>query len=194
MLLSFAIPSVLMLTLFWLLSNRMGSKGIDAVLLFSSCWILGEMLREYFFAFPWNILGNVWLGILPVSQVASLIGAYGLSILAVIVALVPVLLWRNPTNSRISVMIIIAVVVICYGYGQVQLNQGDIVSSNEDNVRVRIVQANLTKEQMYSQLTRFDSFLQHVKLTQKPESIFFRYILFLHYALYDDEFCRILCI
>ena len=47
-----------------------------------AAWVASEFLRGYLFGgFPWVPLGNSQVTVLPVEQLASLLGVYGLSAL-----------------------------------------------------------------------------------------------------------------
>ncbi len=69
-------------------------------LLFAALWVLVEYARSYgIFGFPWNLLGYVALAVLPVAQLAALVGTFGLSFLLVLVGLLPVA-WLNRAERR----------------------------------------------------------------------------------------------
>ena len=73
--------------LVWVLKAR----GLGRAVLFAASWALFEWLRGHVFTgFPWNLAGYGWTGFLPVLQSVSLIGIYGLSLLTVLVASLPV--------------------------------------------------------------------------------------------------------
>jgi len=49
-----------------------------------------EWIRSWAFSgFPWNVVGNIWNGYLPILQVVSVCGIYGLGILTVLIFTVP---------------------------------------------------------------------------------------------------------
>ena len=52
---------------------------------FCAFFVFFEWVRSWLFTgFPWNLLGNIWTGFVPVIQFASLTGVYGLSLLTVL--------------------------------------------------------------------------------------------------------------
>ncbi len=59
------------------LVNRAGTR---ALLLMPAAWVATEFARGYLFGgFPWVPLGNSQVTVLPVAQLASVLGVYGLS-------------------------------------------------------------------------------------------------------------------
>jgi apolipoprotein N-acyltransferase len=68
------------------------------VLVFPSLWVLVEYLRSLGeISFPWNLIGYSLTPLLPLSQLASLTGVFGLSF---VVVLGNVLLWKFASNLR----------------------------------------------------------------------------------------------
>ena len=96
---SFSLPSMLgpffwavfplmlaALCLFWgvvtYLARLLGGRGQGTLWLLPGLWVLMEWLRtQGYLGFPWGTLGYLWLGS-PAAQEASVIGVYGLSLLA----------------------------------------------------------------------------------------------------------------
>lgn len=60
--------------------------GPYAVLLSPLAWVATELGRTYLTDFPWVLLGYSQVTMLPIAQLASLIGVYGLSALLVLVS------------------------------------------------------------------------------------------------------------
>ena len=55
--------------------------GLSGLLLAPPAWVALEYLRGHLFGgFPWIPLGNTMITLLPVAQLASLLGVYGLSL------------------------------------------------------------------------------------------------------------------
>ncbi len=62
-------------------------KGFKKALFFSSIWVTAEYLRGILFTgFPWNLIGYSFGFSLPILQLTSVTGIYGLSFLAVLFA------------------------------------------------------------------------------------------------------------
>jgi apolipoprotein N-acyltransferase len=70
-----------------LMTSRLVNRvGAAAVLFMPAAWVATEFARGYLFGgFPWVPLGNSQVTVLPVAQLASVLGVYGLSALVAIV-------------------------------------------------------------------------------------------------------------
>jgi len=76
------------LCLFWglvtYLARLLGGRGTGTLWLLPGLWVVMEWLRtQGYLGFPWGTLGYLWLGS-PAAQVASVVGVYGLSLLATV--------------------------------------------------------------------------------------------------------------
>lgn len=74
------------LGLFWgivtYLARLLGGRGPGPLWLLPGLWVLMEWLRtQGYLGFPWGTLGYLWLGS-PAAQLGSVVGVYGLSLLA----------------------------------------------------------------------------------------------------------------
>jgi apolipoprotein N-acyltransferase len=68
------------------------------IVLFPACWVLMEYLRSLGeISFPWNFAGYALTSLLPLSQVASLTGVYGLSFIVIFGNMV---VWKFLTDTR----------------------------------------------------------------------------------------------
>lgn len=128
-----------------LLVRRFALGGLSSALLFALCWVAMEWLRGHAFTgFPWNLIGYVWMPVLPVLQSLSLVGTYGLSLVTVAAAALPVLLGdtRRPLGQTIRpVLTGFAVLALLAGWGGWRLatdGQGTV-----PGVMLRLVQPNI---------------------------------------------------
>src|SRR5258706_15623679 len=83
--------------------------------LFITEWLRGNILS----GFPWILPGYVWTPGEPVSQIAALIGIYGLSLLTLVIAAAPATIAdRAPGASRFAPTIAAALAVgMAWGWG-----------------------------------------------------------------------------
>lgn len=95
---------------------------------------LGGLLRSYVFTgFPWALIGHVWIGT-PVMQLAALTGAHGLSLLALLAALLPIgFRWRGAGAA-------LFLALSAWGYGLWAVAQP--IPERATQVQVRLVQPN----------------------------------------------------
>lgn len=107
------------------------------LLRFAVVWVGVEYLRSLgFFGFPWNLLGYSALGVMNLAQGASLVGVFGLSLLVLLIALVPVLFIVK--SRRWVALVPVAAVVAVMGYGAARM-----VPTVYTTTTLRVVQPNL---------------------------------------------------
>ena len=122
-----------------------GRKPLALLLAFAAFWTFGEWLRGWVFTgFPWNLLGSVWLWSDPMVQLASVTGAWGLSLLTLLALGAPAI-WVRATAPRWQR--IAAVPIACLLLGATFLfGSGRLAGSapaSVDNVMLRLVQPNI---------------------------------------------------
>src|SRR4030095_4493863 len=66
---------------FALITSRFRARfGPIGLLLAPAVWVSGELGRQYVWdGFPWTLLGYSQVTVLPIAQLASVVGVYGLS-------------------------------------------------------------------------------------------------------------------
>ncbi len=123
---------------------RMGAR---ALLLAPFAWVATEYLRgTWFGGFPWVPLGNSQVTVLPVAQLASLLGVYGLSLLVAFVnAGVAYALVSTGRNRFASAASVALVVVGVSAWGALRVRDGALLREGEP-LRVGLVQGNISQE------------------------------------------------
>ncbi len=147
-------------------------RGLSRVILFAVFWSVFEWLRGHIFTgFPWNVIGYAWVGWLPILQVASVIGVYGLGLLTVLVASVPVALGDGVSAPR-RVWVALGLGFLLFagfaGWGAARLANasGDTVPG----VRLRLVQSGVEQRYKWEPEERLRIFKQHIDLSAAPAS------------------------
>lgn len=115
-------------------------RGIAGILALAIAWTLAEWLRGHVLTgFPWNLIGTVWAGTVPVMQVASLVGLYGLSLLTVVVAALPATI-TTPSGARRWSGPVAAVVLVAgsWLFGTLRVPDESVT-----DIRLRLVQPNV---------------------------------------------------
>ncbi|WP_082114066.1 apolipoprotein N-acyltransferase [Kiloniella litopenaei] len=132
--------------------GRLKLQGIERILAFASLWLFIEWFRSWIFTgFPWNLLGAVWTFSDQMLQFASLTGVWGLSLLTLLVASVPSVLFEDPKvpfsemKRRVAfVFLVLCVPVFVWGYGAFRLSTASTGSDAfVDNIKMRLVQPNI---------------------------------------------------
>ena len=124
---------------FWL-------NGIGRILIFAVCWSVCEWLRGHVLTgFPWNLDAYGWGASLQILQTASVVGAYGLSFLTVLLgaAFAPLLTARRPVWYP--------AVLGCVLFGLLwiggALRLGASGAADVPGVRLRIVQPDIAQRE-----------------------------------------------
>jgi len=122
----------------------MRGHRLGLVFVLAATWMLGEWLRgTVLTGFPWNPLGVIWLPVPAVARMASWIGAYGLSSLAILVAglLWLGMRWRWPVTVALAVLA---------GVGFIGLGPSRMAVATS-GVAVRVVQPNIGQGEKYAE-------------------------------------------
>lgn len=149
------------------LAHRAGLKGLSGALTFALLWFLADYARGHLFTgFPWDLVGHGWSGVLPVLQITSAIGIYGLTFLTLIAACLPAALADKNKYGRTAVagsLLFFALVAV---WGETRLTQAkdDVVP----NVRLRLVQPNIDQAQKWLASERESHFRHLLDLSSEP--------------------------
>lgn len=105
-----------------------------------------EFLRGHILSgLPFDLLGYALTANQTMMQASSLIGIYGLTFMAVLLALSPALIWpadeRDWTTRLLPFFAALLILAAQLGYGQYRLNSIEV--SERDDMRLRLVQPNI---------------------------------------------------
>ncbi len=146
------------LSLYWGLAFGVAAMlwiaGWPRIVLLAGLVGAGEWLRGHLLTgFPWNLPGYGAGSLDGFSQVASLIGIYGMSVLVILAAAAPAVLWgatRYADNLQGRVVFpvtIAAVMVAIHLWGSNRIAAYDeATQSSSDAVLVRIIQPNISQK------------------------------------------------
>ena len=121
----------------WFLSRAHSGAPLQFSLMGAAAWVALEYLRTYLFSgFPWTLLADSQVNVLPLIQIASITGVYGVSFLIV---------WFNlavaafrPKPLFLSMM---AVVLTClFGYSRLKSHAEE---SGTQAIRVALLQGSI---------------------------------------------------
>lgn len=177
----FLIPAVLAIYtgLAFLLTNFISKKfkieNWRKILLLAVIWVFFEFLRSTLFTgFPWNLLGYSLLFSIPLSQAASVFGIYGLSLLAVIFYCFPALFIKT-NNGKIKFDFdknlqpfyigFTTIIVLIWLAGFIRIN--NFQPNFFPNATFRLVQPAITQENKWDPESRYDSFLENIRLSHR---------------------------
>jgi apolipoprotein N-acyltransferase len=123
--------------------------GPVAALAAAPVWVATELGRQYVWAgFPWTLLGYSQVTWLPIAQLASITGVYGLSALLALTAGAAafVVVDAGPARRRWGVMgATLGLVAICGIWGHQRVSRSALLGAGEP-VRVAVLQGNIAQE------------------------------------------------
>jgi len=119
-------------------------------------WIRGHALT----GFPWNLPGYTWHTLLPLMQANAVIGIYGLTLLTLLWAIMPVL--ALTAQKKLVPLLMASFVVAAIG-GMARLYLHPV--EQFDGYTVRIVQPNIRQSLKWDQDENERNFRRHLDLT-----------------------------
>jgi len=121
--------------------------GRRALLVAPAVWVSTELLRTYFGGgFPWTLLGYSQATVLPVAQLASVTGVYGLS--ALVGAVSAALAFASLERGRAGWQAVIVTVTVVAGiaiWGAARIGEGHLLRSGTP-LTVGLVQGNVAQD------------------------------------------------
>lgn len=164
----FPLIAVLLARLFW-------CKGPSRIAVLAIAWSLIEYMRGHVLTgFPWNLFAATWGGALPVLQIVSLIGSYGLSLLAALAAGSPASLvtFRQgraelaPMRAAYWPAGSLTLFVVIAAFGAIRLATPE--APDVPNIKLRLIQPSVPQRDKLSGSNAPDIFAKHVHLMLQP--------------------------
>lgn len=124
--------------------------GVAGLWLAPAAWVGMEYLRGNLFGgFPWIPLGNTMVTLLPIAQVASVLGVYGLSLFVALVntgfAMTALTTGRSRLVTAAGTVGLIAAVSVA---GGVRLSSGALTQG--ETIKVGLIQGNIAQEDKWN--------------------------------------------
>ena len=129
-----------------------GSRGLAIV---PFAWVTTELGRQYVWdGFPWTLLGYSQVTVLPVAQIASIVGVYGLSwVLALSAAALAAAVLERGRWRWIAPVTTVVLVVSLALWGSLRLRSSSLTAAG-DAVRVAVVQGNIAQDDKWDPAMR----------------------------------------
>jgi apolipoprotein N-acyltransferase len=157
--------------------TRLGSTALLASPL---VWVATELGRAHLFSgFPWVLLGYSQAGVLPIAQLASLAGVYGVSALvaggsACVAAVLMSPAERTGSRSQISnqagryapLLVLLALIAVIAGWGRFRIARGELTRAGEQ-VRVGLVQGNVDQAEKWDPARAAAIFQSYLSMTRQ---------------------------
>ena len=131
----------------WGLGRAVSRFGLVGLWLAPCLWVATEWLRAWLgWEFPWVLLGSSQATVVPVVQLASVTGVYGLSaLIAIVSTAAAVLALGQRSVHRRGVMAVGALVVVVVGWGTWRAHDGALGRAGSP-IRVGLVQGNFAQD------------------------------------------------
>jgi apolipoprotein N-acyltransferase len=143
--------------------------GAAGLLLAPFVWVTTEWLGRtvLFGGFPWALVGYSQTRVLPIAQLASVTGVYGLSALVVSVnaALAMWLVARSP-RRRLAPLAAVAVVLAVAAWGHLRIRDGAMTQDGRP-VTVGLVQGNVSQDQKWDEAFADEIFARYIRQSQE---------------------------
>lgn len=144
------------------------SGRFQRILLLAACLTLSDWVRGHVLTgFPWNAFGYGVSGVLPLTQIASLVGLYGLTFLVVAIAATPAVLadTRPFTQRAGAVSLAAGALVLVAVFGCLRLWMLAPVDSDLD---IRIVQPAIDQADKWRPELKDGIFRTYLDMTEAP--------------------------
>jgi apolipoprotein N-acyltransferase len=162
-----------------IVTSRLVTRGGAGGLFFApAAWVATEFFRGYLFGgFPWVPLGNSQVTVLPVAQLASVLGVYGLSALVAFVnaSIAFALLTRG--RPRATALATAAVTLTAIGvWGTQRIADGSLTRQGTP-IRIGLAQGNIAQSDKWRPDTAQRIFTIYIGLTREMVSRGAQYVI-----------------
>jgi apolipoprotein N-acyltransferase len=130
----------------------------------ATIWLAVDWLKAYgILGFPWNLAGYAWDVSAAMLQAHAVLGAFGVSLVTVLLAALPATLSGAGKAGRIAVGIGALVLAGWWGLGSWRLATTTV--AEVPGVLLRLVQANISQQQKWRDDERLHNLERHIELS-----------------------------
>jgi len=148
---------------------RLALSGPARVLALAVAWTVGEWTRGVVLTgFPWNLAGYAWTAGDAAAQGAALVGAYGLSALAVLIAAAPATLADPGSRARRQGLPLVAAALLALALAGGWWRLAGAEAGDQPGVRLRLVQAAVPQTLKWDPGERDRILERHIALSRGP--------------------------
>jgi apolipoprotein N-acyltransferase len=142
--------------------------GVVALLAAPATWVATEMGRTYLLdGFPWELLGYSQSTVLPIAQVASIVGVYGLSAFVTLVGAAAAFAALDRSSWRWRVLVSVGALVIACGlWGAVRIRDGRLTTAGT-GIRVAVLQGNIPVDLKWNPSLRGAIISRYIGMTRE---------------------------
>ena len=170
------VVSVLLLSLYLGLYNAVGTAalgvilrryGVNGLWLAPAAWVSGEYLRGTLLSgFPWVVLGDSQVDVLPVAQLASVGGLYGVSLFVAFVNAALAFALLAPPRMRVRTLAGAAAVLVAVAvWGAWRIADGSLTREGSP-IRVGLIQGNVEQKEKWDPRQARRIFTTYIAMTR----------------------------
>ncbi len=154
------------------LARMLWTRGATRILALAASLTITEWLRGHLFTgFPWNAFGYALTAPLPLAQIASVIGIWGLTFITIVVCATPATLTDDRAETRrnwLPLALGIALLVALGGYGAMRLLRTP--TRLVDGVHLRIMQPNLQQDVRFNYSAKHEVMKRYIDLSSRASA------------------------
>ncbi len=151
----------------WAMSRLLRAIGLGALLLLPAAWVATELLRAHLFGgFPWVLLGSSQTTMLPIAQLASVTGVFGLSGLVALVNAALAYAAAGGRSRAAIVAVAVSAVLVTGMWGAHRMRRDDLVRSGTV-LRVGLLQGNIAQDEKWDPAQRVGILARYLRLTRE---------------------------
>ncbi len=148
------------------LRRRFGLTGWAEAASLALVWTAVEYARGHVLTgFPWNLIGYAWVPVLPVLQMASVTGIYGLSLLTVLAAAMPAAISDPKQSFRPAIAGLAGLALVAAWGGWRMAGEG---LEDVADVRLRLVQPNIPQTLKWKEEAKVENLRRLMDLSMAP--------------------------
>jgi apolipoprotein N-acyltransferase len=155
--------------LFTLCLGWLGAKyGRRAILLAPAVWVTTELGRTYFWSgFPWLLLGYSQTTVLPIAQLASVVGVFGMSALVALVSTSLAYVAISRSAGSIGLIGVTAAVLVGVTVWGNRRLENDTLIDQGRRVRVALIQGNIPQDEKWDPAQAIRILSTYLSLTRE---------------------------
>jgi apolipoprotein N-acyltransferase len=154
------------------LARMLWTRGAVRILALAASLTITEWLRGHLFTgFPWNTFGYALMAPLPLAQIASVIGIWGMTFLTILVSATPAALTDDRGETRrkwLPLALSIALLLALGAYGTRRLHRTP--TQLVDGVHLRIMQPNLQQDVRFNYSAKAEVMKRYIDLSSRVGS------------------------
>jgi len=154
--------------LFALVVRRLAiAHGVRALVAAPFVWVATELGRTYLLTgFPWVLLGYSQASVVPIAQLASVTGVFGVSLLVAAVSAALATISDDAKAGRRFLPLTIIAVIALTVWGSLRVARGELTASG-DPIRVGLIQGNVDQGEKWEAGRAAAIFDTYIRMTRQ---------------------------